>query len=88
MAVAIIAGEDDEPLALERWFSEDADIRNNPEVGQEVLGFIEKYGVKSVTMTDGIIGCPHEEGVDYKGPTCPMCPFWANRDRWTGEVIH
>ena len=55
---------------------------------KEMLSFIENYDVKSVAMTDGIIGCPHEEGADYEGPTCPTCPFWANRDRWTGEVVH
>jgi hypothetical protein len=22
-------------------------------------------------MTDRIIGCPHEEGIDYEGATCP-----------------
>ena len=31
---------------------------------------------------------PLEEGVDYpEGQTCPSCPYWANRDRWTGEVV-
>ena len=43
---------------------------------------------KSVVMTDRIIGCPHEEGIDYEGVTCPACPFWAGRDRWTGERLH
>jgi hypothetical protein len=38
-------------------------------------------------MVDRVIGCPHEEGIDYEGPTCPHCPYWAGRDRWTGEVI-
>ncbi len=44
-------------------------------------------GAKSVVMTDRIIGCPHEEGIDYEGPTCPDCPFWAGRDRWTGKRL-
>jgi hypothetical protein len=57
-------------------------------MGAEVLRFIENHDVKTVVMTDRIIGCPHEEGTDYEGPTCPMCPFWANRDRWTGEIVH
>jgi hypothetical protein len=35
-----------------------------------------------------IIGCPHEEGIDYEGATCPACPFWAGRDRWTGKRLH
>jgi hypothetical protein len=35
-----------------------------------------------------ILGCPHEEGIDYpKGQVCPQCPYWAHRDRWTGEVL-
>lgn len=86
LAVGIIGGEGEEPMALERWFSEDIDVRNDPRVGAAALAFIEARGVKSVAMTDGIIGCPHEEGVDYEGPACPACHFWAGRDRWTGEV--
>jgi hypothetical protein len=44
--------------------------------------------VKSVVMPDRIIGCPHEEGIDYpEGESCPQCPFWEGRDRWTGEPV-
>ena len=25
-------------------------------------------------MTNRIIGCPHEEGIDCQGPSCPSCP--------------
>jgi hypothetical protein len=53
-----------------------------------MLGFIQRYGASSVVMTDRIIGCPHEEGIDYPdGEVCPQCPFWAHRDRWTGETV-
>jgi len=39
-------------------------------------------------MVDRIIGCPHEEGIDYPlGRTCPRCPFWAGIDRFTHEPI-
>ena len=31
----------------------------------EVLGFIKDKGAKSVVLTDRIIECQHEEGVDY-----------------------
>jgi hypothetical protein len=41
----------------------------------------------SVVMADRIIGCPHEEGIGYEGATCPACPFWAGRDRWTGKRL-
>jgi hypothetical protein len=88
VAVAILGEGETEPLALERWFSEGRDLRTDPAVAPKILAFIERHGAKSVTMADRILGCPHEEGVDYpEGQICPQCPFWAHRDRWTGEVI-
>jgi len=88
VAVALVPHEQAEPTALERWFSDEGDIRNDPEIAQQILSFIEQHQAQSVTMVDRILGCPHEEGVDYpEGEICPYCPFWAHRDRWTGEVI-
>ena len=53
---------------LRRWFSKDqTDIRDDFRVAEEVLAFITEAGAKSVAMTDRIIGCPHEEGIDYEG---------------------
>jgi hypothetical protein len=73
---------------LERWFSQDIDVRADPAINREIVEFIGQHQAKSVIVTDGIIGCPHEEGIDYpEGESCPECPFWANRDRWTGELI-
>jgi hypothetical protein len=72
---------------MERWFSENRDIRTGPAVERAILEFIQRHNVASVVMTDSIIGCPHEEGLDYpEGEVCPQCPFWAHRDRWAGEV--
>lgn len=89
LAVGIVPGEHAEVSDLRRWFSAGADIRNDATVAQKVLEFIGAAGAKSVIMTDRIIGCPHEEGVDYEeGQSCPHCPFWAGRDRWTGNRIH
>jgi hypothetical protein len=89
VVVAVFAAEGAEPNPLERWFSEDCDVRSDRGIGNEMLEFIQRHGVKSVVMTDRIIGCPHEEGIDYpEGQACPRCPFWAYRDRWSGEVIH
>lgn len=89
VAVGIVASEGAEADPLERWVAKDRDVRSNPAIGREILAFIERHGVKTVVMTDRIIGCPHEEGVDYpEGQPCPKCPFWAHRDRWTGEILH
>ena len=87
-AVAIVDAEGAEPSALQRWFTEKGDVRTDPVVASEILQFVRDHGAKSVVMTDRIIGCPHEEGIDYSdGQVCPQCPFWAHRDRWSGEVV-
>ena len=87
LAAGIILGDDQEPVELRRWSIDGADIREDPVTAEELLAFIDQFGVRSVTIVNRIIGCPHEEGIDYEGPTCPHCPYWAGRDRWTGEII-
>jgi len=57
-------------------------------IASEILEFIEKHGARSVVMTGGIIGCPHQEGIDYEGEWCPVCEFWHGRDRFTGQRLH
>src|SRR5262249_39622712 len=85
VAVGIVEQEKGEVEILERWFSEN-DARSDAVIDQEILAFVLEYQVKSVVITDRIIGCPHEEGVDYpEGQACPQCPFWEGRDRWTGR---
>ena len=75
IAVGIIEAEDAEPI-MERWYG--SDVMTNPEIQAQIAGFIEAHGVQSVVRTDGVIGCPHEEGIDFpKGRECPYCPFWS-----------
>ena len=89
VAVGIVPAEDEDVTILERWLSDNSDVRKDPKVNEAVLRFVRDHGVKSVVMIEGIIGCPHEEGIDYpEDSVCPLCPFWANRDRWTAGVIH
>jgi hypothetical protein len=88
LTVGILPSEDAEATDLRRWLSKNqTDIRDDIRVTEEVLAFIEA-GAKSVVMAERIIGCPHEEGIDYEGATCPVCGFWAGRDRWTGKRLH
>ncbi len=86
VAVSVFLTRDaPDPVELRRWFSDSGDLRKDDTVLAEVAIFFRKYGVRSVGIIDGIIGCPHEEGTDYPlGEACPQCPFWAGRDRWTG----
>jgi hypothetical protein len=88
VAVGVILAEHAEVADLKRWSSETADVRTDRHVNDEILRFIQTYQVRTVAMTPGLIGCPHEEGVDYpEGEVCPQCPYWADRDRWTGDKL-
>ena len=87
IAVGIVPAEDAEADPLQRWFSENTDVRSDPEIARQIAAFIDTHQAVSVALVDRIIGCPHEEGVDYPvGNACPQCPFWANRDRWSSEA--
>jgi len=88
VAGILLSEKDKEAVHLERWFSETGDVRHDLLINQQIVEFIEQHKPRSVAITARIIGCPHEEGIDYPlGEKCPQCPFWANRDRWTGEWI-
>jgi hypothetical protein len=85
VAVGIIGSHDQEPSDLRRWFSDTGDARHDAGIEREILQYIADHGVVSVLMADGLLGCPHEEGIDYpEGQSCPQCPYWAGRDRFSG----
>lgn len=88
VAVAVIPEEGAEPTLLERFRTQTGDVRRDPVVGDAVLAFLRKHGILTVLLSGRIIGCPHEEGVDYpEGGKCPSCPWWHDKDRWTGETL-
>ena len=82
-----IAKSENEITVLRDWKVTSGDVRNDPDAAREILQFIEEHGVLSVVMTGGIIGCPHQEGIDYQGEWCPLCDFWRGRDRFTGQMV-
>ena len=89
VAVGIVVREGAKVDIMKRWRSEEHDLRLDEEIGFEISAFLREHGVLSVTMFDRIIGCPHEEGIDYpEGEACPECPYWSGRDRFSGEVIN
>jgi hypothetical protein len=89
VAVSIILTDNNEPDFLERWFSDgELDVRSDPAIGEQVMAFLNSHAPRSTVVTDRVIGCPHEEGIDYPdGTSCPECPYWAGRDRFTHERI-
>jgi hypothetical protein len=63
---------------IKRWLA--TDVTANPKVQQEMKDFFLQHGVNSVTMSEGNMGCPHEEGLDFPhGEDCPFCPFWKGK---------
>ena len=83
-----IVNSRDEVIGLSRWLARAQDVRIDGAINEEILTFIREHNAERVVMAGRIIGCPHEEGVDYpEKSTCPQCPYWAKIDRWTGEVI-
>lgn len=89
VVVSVFLRENSDPDFLQRWFSTgNIDVRQDLDIGEQVLAFLKPHSPRSTVMTDGIIGCPHEEGVDYpEGRSCPQCPYWAGRDRFNHERI-
>ncbi|MBY5364312.1 hypothetical protein HFO98_17480 [Rhizobium leguminosarum] len=86
-AVSIMPALHADPLDLRRWFAETGDLRTDETVIAEIAAFLRENEVKSVVMAEGIIGCPHEEGIDYPvGEACPECSYWKGRNRWTGKL--
>jgi hypothetical protein len=76
------------PSPLRSWSTDAGDVRNDRVIAAEVTDWLQSHGIRDTVSHDRIIGCPHEEGVDYPmGRTCPQCPFWAGIDRFTHEPI-
>ena len=87
VAVGIVPAPQSNATELRRWFAETGDVQTDAAVLAEIVTFLREQEVHSVAMTDGILGCPHEEGIDYpEGGTCPDCRYWAGRDRWAGTL--
>lgn len=83
-----IKGRYDKLIEMKRWYTTEDDIRLSAEINEQIVEFLQQHEVHRVAMMDRIIGCPHEQGVDYEGDFCPdpECTFWQGRDRWTGEL--
>jgi hypothetical protein len=88
VAVGIVPAENADVAHMHDWKLEHGDVRNHAGIAQEILEFIERHSALSVVVTDGIIGCPHQEGIDYEGEWCPVCDFWRGRDRFTRQMIN
>jgi hypothetical protein len=86
-AVNIVPFPGAEPIDLRRWFAEAGDVRTDASALAEIVAFLREYEVRSVAMLESLLGCPHEEGIDYpRGEACRQCPYWAGRNRWADAL--
>jgi hypothetical protein len=77
IAAAVIVSEGAEPV-LRRWVG--TEVTTSPKVQKELQEFFRHLGVRSVGVSEGNMGCPHEEGEDFPvGEDCPFCPFWKGK---------
>jgi|GraSoiStandDraft_55_1057291.scaffolds.fasta_scaffold103808_3 hypothetical protein len=77
IAAGVILHDGAEPI-IKRWVA--TGVTTNPKVQQEMKDLFHQHGVKSVAVSDGNMGCPHEEGLDFpRGEDCPFCPFWKGK---------
>lgn len=77
IVAGVIKREGAEPI-LQRWVA--SNVKNDPKVKQKIKDFFDGHGVQSMVLTDGNMGCPHEEGEDFPvGEDCPFCPFWKGK---------
>ena len=77
IAAGVITSPNAEPI-IKRWVA--TDVTTNPKIQREILEFFKEHGVKSVAVSAGNMGCPHEEGEDFPdGEDCPFCPFWRGK---------
>jgi hypothetical protein len=70
--------QDGAEAIIERFVG--SNIKDSPKVQHQIKSFFERHKVKNVVATDGNMGCPHEEGLDFpSGEDCPFCPYWAGK---------
>jgi hypothetical protein len=89
VAVGIMPAWNAPAIAMRDWHATEGDIRKNSAVAEQMLAFVAEHNALSVGIAPKILGCPHQQGIDYEGDWCPdpACAYWHGRDRWSGEPV-
>jgi len=88
VTVGIVPSENAEVKELRDWKVDRGDIRADPGRQGDVGIYRAASSVIGRDDRHSIIGCPHQEGIDYEGEWCPACEFWHGRDRFTGQTVN
>ena len=74
--IAVVISNQTSTPILKTWVT--PDFKTDSKVVKDIAQYFLVNEISEVLMTDGVVGCPHDEGIDYPmGETCPHCPFWA-----------
>ena len=77
IVVGIFKNDTDDPM-LRQWVG--VGIFYDREAQSQIHAFLKEQGVRKVVATEGNMGCPHEEELDFpRGGDCPFCPFWKGK---------
>jgi len=78
VVIGYVAEEGDEPKLQK--FMIDSDVREDVTIQTTLLKVVGRIEAKTVSLSDGVVGCPHEAGVDFpEGEVCPVCEYWQGR---------
>ncbi len=87
LVLALVRGADAGAEILCRRTDPD-EVRHRADFLDEVVELLGRHAVRRVVTSDRLLGCPHEENVDYEGQYCPdpACAYWVGRNRFTGAL--
>jgi len=75
----VIKGLDIEPV-LRSWSQ--PGVTSDPVVAAEIGKYFLENAAEDIVMAGGVLGCPHEEGVDFPlGTECPHCIYWSSHTK-------
>ena len=78
LTVCIIPTLGAEPTAVQRWHVKTGEIREDSKTALEIEAFFAEHEVVSRLDAPEIMGCEHEEGIDFPlGGFCTKCAMWS-----------
>lgn len=63
---------------MKRWVK--SGVLTDAAIEREIIDFVATQGVLSIARHTVVMGCQHEERVDFPaGGDCPVCAFWKGK---------
>ncbi len=88
LVVEIIENDGEEPEVLNRWTSDEGDIRHDDQVLLEAVQWLKAHAVQRVLAVDHILDCPHEGGIDYPDDVPIIDSSHCQVVEWDGVTLN